>query len=274
MVGPRRAEPGRARRQPRRDDSQRRAADAGRQAGRVGVGPAVVPVGVSACARGGHAAGRPARRPDRAPQGHARRARAVRARLAGLRVLHRGGAVHRGAGTARRGRRGHHRHGAVGVDRAVHQAGAAEGGRGLGRGQLRGAADRADPRRLAAHQLLVGLGVPDQRAGGAHRHRRDDGAGPRLTRPAASRPRPDRDPGVDGGPGRRDLRAHRGGSARLGQPAPDRAHGRRCRSNSRLLRLGARSCPAREGDAGRPRLCSGRTPTRGVSSSRRSASWP
>ena len=183
-------------------------------------------------------------------------------------------AVHRGAGSAWGCWGGHHRHGVVGADGAVHQGGTAEGGRGLGGRRLRGAADRPGPGRLAADPLLVGLGVPDECAGRAYGDRRDSGADPRVARAAASRPRPDRDPRVDGGPGRGDVRAHRGGPARLARSVRDRLHGRRRRRGSSPSSAGSVRSPG----AGRGRWstlrCSGRTPTRGASSCRRSASWP
>ncbi len=52
---------------------------------------------------------------------------------------------------------------------AVHRGGAAEGDRDLGDVNDDRHPARADRRRLAAGQLLVGFGIPDQRADGAHR---------------------------------------------------------------------------------------------------------
>src|SRR5262252_8576254 len=77
---------------------------------------------------------------------------------------------------AARARRGRHLAAvAVGAAGAVHAGGAAEGDRGRHRRGVCQLSGGAHPRRVAAGQLLVGLGLPDQRAGGGDR--RDCGGG-------------------------------------------------------------------------------------------------
>ncbi len=94
----------------------------------------------------------------RAQEGDGALAVAFWRRFGGLRLLDHGGAVHRGAGGAGAGGGGHHGDGALGADGALHRGGAATGGRHLGGGELPGAADRADPGRVAADELTGGAG--------------------------------------------------------------------------------------------------------------------
>ena len=126
-----------------------------------------------------------------------------------------------GAGGARDRRRGHLPAVALGDPGAVRPGGAAEGDRADGVGHLHQLPDRPDRRRLPARPLLVGLGLPDQRAGGgAGRDRRRGPAARVAQRGAAADRRRGRDP-VQRGAGRADLRVHQGGPGRL-----DRRHRR------------------------------------------------
>ena len=196
---------------------------------------------LSAGAGGRDAPSRAGRRSLRAKEGDARLAGAVRGRIGGLCLLDVGGHLHRrphAAGTCR-GRRG--RDGALGARGALQRGGAAEGGRHLGGCELSRAADRADPRRLAAEPLLVGLGVPDESArrgdrtcGGGHAR-----AGVALIATAWSRR------GRSGGFRRRldrpDVWPDRGRRARVGRHPRTPGDGRRGGRAGRVLRLGASS---------------------------------
>jgi hypothetical protein len=186
MVGAGRSGPGRPGGGCRRHGAQRGAAHAVQGAARVGVGPAVVLVGILPRARRRDAPGWTVGRSPRTEEGPARLARVLRTRIGGVRVLEVGRGVH-GRPCAYRPRRsrrdgdGDLRHHHV-----VQQGGAAKGGRSVGGCEFRGVPDRSDPRRVAAHSLLVGLGVPDQRARRPHRLDRGRDAGTRLTRCATS----------------------------------------------------------------------------------------
>ena len=143
----------------------------------------------------------------------------LRRRVGGLRLFDLRGRVHGRPGARRPGRGRADRHGASPPSRCCSpkQERPKAVGSDVG-GHLRGLPDRAHPRWLAAHQLLVGLGVPDQRAGRRGRlgRRRRPGAGvPRRTAPG---PGPRRGGGLGRRPGGRHLRADQGGPGRLGQP--------------------------------------------------------
>ena len=124
--------------------------------------------------------------------------------------------IHRGAGDTWTGRGGHRRDGTLRADGALHRRGAAAGGWYLGSRQLPGAANRPDPGRLAADALLVGLGVPDERAGCPARADRRLRARSGVARAGAPRPGSGWDHRLDCRTGRCDLWADRGGSERLG----------------------------------------------------------
>ena len=126
--------------------------------------------------------------------------------------------------------------------------GAAEGDRADGVGDLHQLPDRPDRRRLPARPLLVGLGLPDQRARGrAGPDRRRDPAARVAQRAAAERGHPGRDL-VQRGAGRADLRVHQGRPGRLDGRRGAGHHRRRGRGARRLRGLGAladRARPAR-----------------------------
>ncbi len=109
---------------------------------------------------------------------------------------------------------------------------AGQGHRVLGGRCRSGRGDRPDHRRPAARALLVGLGLPDQRADRAHQRgaHRDHRA--RVARPQAVEARPDRRAAVHRRPGRRRLRHHpgrRAGHLRLRRGAgAHRCSGWRC----------------------------------------------
>ena len=126
------------------------------------------------------AAGRAAGGPVRPQEDDDRRPHRVRPGLAGVRLLAQRGRVHRRPDADRAERGLHDPAGDLGGRGDVHRGGAAQGDRHLGRGQLPGPADRADPRRLAAVPPLVGLGVLDEPAGGRDRAGRGHRAGARV----------------------------------------------------------------------------------------------
>ena len=138
----------------------------------VGVRPAVVLVRLPARPRRGDAAARAARRPLRAKEGDARLARALRSRApprapysrtVGEFIAARVVLGIAGAGIIVMALS------ALTVLFSEEERPKAVGD--LGGGELRRTADRPDPRRLAAHPLLVGLGLPAERPG---RHARPD----------------------------------------------------------------------------------------------------
>src|SRR6201995_5902426 len=144
-----------------------------------------------------------------------------------------------GAGGTRDRRRGHLPAVALGDPGAVRPGGAAAGDRADGVGHLHQLPDRPDRRRLPARPLLVGLGLPDQRAGGrAGRHRRRGLAAGVAQRGAAADRRRRRDP-VQRRAGRADVRVHQSGPGRLVRLHRGRRHRRGGRGARRSRGLGA-----------------------------------
>ena len=200
-----------------RHRAQRGPAHAVQGAACVGVRPAVVLVGILPRAGRGDAPGRLSGRPLRPQEGPPRLLGALRDRIGGMCLFDIGGRVHGRPGARRPGRRRPDRHGVLRPDGAVHQGGAAEGGGDHVGGHLRGLPDRPHPRWLAADELLVGLGVPDQRArrrGGLGRRRRPGAGVPRLGAPRLG---PRRGSGLGRRAGDLDLRPDQGRPGRLGQ---------------------------------------------------------
>ena len=243
MVGAGRSHPGDPRGWPGWHGAQRRAAYARHRTARLGVGPAVVPVRIPAGPGGGHASGRTARRPVRPQEGADGIAGAVRCRVGTDRLLDHSGRLHRGPRGARRGRGRHHRDGPVGAHRAVHRGGTAQGGRRLVRRQLPRAADRADPGRLDADAPLVGLGVPDQRAGRPGRTRRHRAAGPGVPGVATSWGGHGRDCRLGCRAGQPDLRLHPSRPVRLGEHQRGGPDDRGRRGAGRILPVRALAQP-------------------------------
>ena len=193
--------------------------------------------------------------------------------IAGVCVRAERGCVHRRADGARAGRGGHDPAGAVGARGDVHRRGADQGGRRLGGGQLHRPADRPDPRRLAADQLLVGLGVPAERPGGGDRPGRGHGAGAGIPRRPPARPGPGGNRRVVRRSGRADLRVHRGRAVRLVIAHGDLRDGwRRWRSWRPSPRGNCTSPGAPAGSRSWISGCSGRPGSPGEPSCRRSAS--
>ena len=145
-------------------------------------------------------------------------------------------------------------HVAFGDPGAVRAAGAAEGDRADGVGHHHQLPDRPGRRRLPARPLLVGLGLPDQRARrGAGRGRRRDPAARVAQRAAARRGRSGRDL-VQRGAGRADLRVHQGRPGRLDGRRGAGHHRRRGRGARRPGGLGAL---ADRTQTGTPETCAG-----------------
>src|SRR6516225_12191402 len=147
-------------------------------------------------------------------------------------------------GDARRRRRGHLPAVAGGDPGAVRPRGAAEGDRADGLGDLHQLPDRPDSGRLPARPLLVGFGLPDQRARGrAGPGRRGVPAAGVAQRTAAS-------PGCRGraavqrGPGRADVRLHPGRAGRLDGHRGIGRHRGRGRGAGRVRGLGELADPA------------------------------
>ncbi len=201
----------------------------------------------------GAAARRAAGGPVRAQEGHDDHPGHVRAQLAGLRLCDRAGGVHRRADGARAECGLHDPAGPVGDHGAVQRRGAAQGGGDLGGGQLPGPADRPDPGRLAAVQLLVGLGVPDEPAGGGGRPDRGGGAGARVPGRRAAGAGPGGDRGLVRRPGGAHLRVHRGRAVRLVLGDRDRRDGGRRGDPGGVRGVGAAAHPARRAATGGPR---------------------
>ena len=100
--------------------------------------------------------------------------------------------------------------------RALRPGRAAPGHRGGDGRDVPRLPDRPAAGRLAAGQLLVGLGLPDQRAGRRARAGRRGPADARVARRPEPPDRRPRDRPVQPGAGRADLRLHQGGCERLG----------------------------------------------------------
>src|SRR6266536_1390522 len=215
VVGAGRHRGERARRRARPDRAQPGAAHDRDRPARLDQRPAVDLQRLQPGAGGRDAARGHARRPAGAQEGAASRARPVRGQFCAVRVRVRHRRADRGAGGARDRCGGHLPAVAVGDPGAVRPGGAAAGNRADGVGHLHQLPDRPDRRRLPARPLLVGLGVPDQRAGGgAGRDRRRAAAARVAQRGAAADRRRGRNR-VQRGAGRADLRVHQGGPGRL-----------------------------------------------------------
>ena len=200
MVGARRGEPRDLGSRPRRHGAQRGSSYPVEGAARLGIGPPVVLVWILPRAGGRDAAGRAHRRPLRTQEGPPHRPRDVRSRVGCILVFDVRHRVHGSPcphGTCRgRG----HRDGDLGTHDPVQQGRETEGSGDLGGGQLPCPPDRPHPGWLAAHSLLVGLGVPDQRAGrlgrpGGGRRPGAGVAGPPNAQAWTSRGLPSRPPG-------------------------------------------------------------------------------
>ena len=132
-----------------------------------------------------------------------------------VRLLDHGDRVHGLPGATWAGRRWGNRDGDLLAHGAVLQGGAAEGRRNPRGRELPGHADRSHSRRLAAHQLLVGLGIPDQRADRLDRLRGRLRPAARIPGREAAGIRPSGHGRVGGRVGVTDLWADQGRPGRL-----------------------------------------------------------
>ncbi len=164
---------------------------------------------------------------------------AVRCWLGGMRVLNDGPRVHGCPGTARARRGGCDRHVDLLADGSVQQGGATESSRDPGCRELPRDADRSDPWGMAADQLLVGVGLPDQRAGRPDRPGCCGRSATGVSRAPAARFRFGRSGRFDPRAGHGDLRTDQGWRGRLDQPWRDPWSRRRYRGPDRLPCLGA-----------------------------------
>ena len=238
-------------RRARQHDPQRRPADAGRRARRVHQRPAVDRRLLRPRVRRAPSLRRQPGRPLRASplalrrDGHLRRRLGAGGVLRQLRLAHRHPGLHGPRGGVRDA--GH----PVDHHQPVHRSqGARSSHRRLGRRRRARRRHRPDHGRLAARALLVGIGVPGERAVRRPGPRGRVPAPAGVTRPRPAPPRPRRRRAVDRRPDRPGVDAHRGAAPRLdrcGHPRRARRRGRRARG---LHRLGA---PHRPSDA-RPRL--------------------
>ena len=129
------------------------------------------------------------------------------------------GRADRGPRRARPRRCGHLPHVDRRAARAVRPGGAAPGDRGGDGRDVHRLPGRPAAGRLAAGQLLVGLGLPDQRAGRGDRAGRGGVPDAGITRGPGRPDRHSRHRPVQRGPGRGDLRLHQGGRERVDHPA-------------------------------------------------------
>ena len=199
-----------------RHGSQSGPADALEVARRLRVAAPMVRHRLHPGSRRGDAARRTAGRSLRPQDGPRRGAGRLRDHVGGLRLRAQRECVHRRPHRAGRRRGRAHGHVALRRDGPLLGGRAAAGDGHLGCRQLPGPAARPDRRRLRAVSLLVGLGLPDERAGRADRpgcRRRVRAAVPQ--RATAKHRHPGRGT-VERGTGPADVRPGRGRRQRLG----------------------------------------------------------
>ncbi len=146
-----------------------------------------------------------ARRPDRPPQAAADGSDRIRARLRRRRLRHQRRDADRGPRPARHRRRDPDAlHAGARTQPVPGRQAARPGHRDLVRGHDRRDRPRLGPERPDAEPLLVGFGLPDQRARDAAPAGPRPGAGPRVQGPGPRPLRPAERPAVDGrrAPGR------------------------------------------------------------------------